>query len=282
MDTIHDDSGEFCSTGIYHIHSDFSFDGTNSLEEIADWARTHGLQFVLLTEHDQGFDQEKFESYRAECSKYGGDVLLVPGIEYEVIHCGEVIHIGAIGVPEFLDESVVKRDILSLVEAIHRHGGLAVLNHPNDIKKVLGKRHIEVFDFIEMWNTKFDCEFAPNLQMLRWLNSTDHNASYLVSADIHNIDRFNKSNIAHIYINNGSGAFNASAVVGSIKERRYRCQKGDWLFSANGNLLNQIRLCQVLPIVCMVKKRVFRLARACVPTKYRKKVYKFVNRSWIR
>ncbi len=268
-------------TGIYHIHSDFSYDGTNSLEEIARWAREHGLRFGLLTEHDLGFDQEKFEKYRAECSKNSGEVLLIPGIEYEVIHDGAIIHVGAIGVPLLLDKAFAEKGLVSLVDAIHQYGGLAVLHHPNNVRKVLTRNLIELFDFIELWNTKFDCGFGPNSQFLRWLRDMECQGPYLVSADIHDIGRFKKDNIAFLDMGSSEG-LQVSEICYRLKERNYKCRVGNWVVFPDAAWQVPNFLYLILPVVCRIKKKLFRVARLAVPEKYRKTVFKFVNRSWIR
>ncbi len=269
-------------TGIYHIHSDFSYDGKNCLAEIATWAKNNRLDFVLLTEHDVGFDQEKFDDYCRQCSKHSGDVLLVPGIEYEVVHQGAIIHIGAIGLSLLLDRNIIEQGLLPLVEAIHRHGGLAILHHPNNIKGVLNKKLIEPFDFIELWNTKFDCGFAPNLQFLHWLQGMNSKGPYLVSADIHEVDRFGKANIAFIDMDIKSDTLQLSIIAHGMRQRRYLCRTGSWRFSPDGKCQTPNRLYRLLPVVCLIKKKVFRFARFFIPEKYRKAVFNRVNRSWIR
>lgn len=268
--------------GIYHIHSDYSYDGTNSLEEISLWARDRGLNFVLLTEHDLGFDPEKYEKYRAECAKHSGDVLLVPGMEYEVIHRGAIVHIGAVGVPVLLDRVVLDQGILALVDAIHRHGGLALLHHPNNIKHVLTREHVEAFDFIELWNTKFDCNFAPNLQFTQWLHGMGSRGPYMVSADIHEVGRFHEKNIAFIDMDFCSDNPDPEGIVHRLKNRRYRCRKDKWVLSPEGKPQVPNGLYRLLPAVCLCKKKLFRMARFFVPERYQKAVYKYVNRSWIR
>ncbi|MEZ4599283.1 MAG: PHP domain-containing protein [Syntrophotaleaceae bacterium] len=268
-------------TGIYHIHSNYSYDGTNSLEEIADWARAHGIRFVLLTEHDLGFDQEKFDRYLFECSKYRKDVLLVPGMEYEVIHRGGIIHIGAVGLPDLVQRSVLDKGIEPLVEKIHEKGGIAVLHHPSNIRRLLNKDDLKSFDFIEVWNTKFDCDFAPNGDFLEWLKRT-WCGSCLVSADIHEVARFDRKRIPRIELSLDPERLETSAIVDQLINRMYRCLKGQWEFLPDGSCTSSRLIHRYLPEICSVKKRIFRIARALVPEPYRKTVYKLVNRAWIR
>jgi hypothetical protein len=269
-------------SGIYHIHSDYSYDGVNNLEKIAEWGEKTGLRFIFLTEHDLGFDQVKFDRFRDDCEKYSRDILLVPGIEYEVIHLGEIVHIGAIGVSRFLDPSINRKGILALVNAIHACGGLAVLHHPNNIRHVLEKKHLECFDFVELWNTKFDCEFAPNKQFVRWMNDQDYKGSYLVSADIHNVAGYSENRVCYIDITQPQNSSRVQDIVDGLAERKYSCRRGKWIVLPDGSFSVPNGCFRILPAVCSIKKRIFRFARYFIPEKYRKAVFKFVNKAWIR
>lgn len=266
-----------CNRGIYHIHSTFSYDGHNGLGEISAWAGSLGLEFVLLTEHDFGFDEEKFEEYCTQCGRNSGDVLLVPGIEYEVIHAGAKIHVGAIGVPVLIDRKTISQGLTALIAAIHDHGGLAVLHHPNNIKKVLTRQVIEKFDFIELWNTKFDCRFGPNFQFLRWLQRIQYKGPYLVSADIHDVSRFRQENVAYVDLDVNIAALHVSTVIDCLSHWRYRCRVGNWCVLPNGQYEVPSRLYRLLPVVCFVKKTLYRCAKFFVPKSYRKKLFNLMH-----
>lgn len=263
--------------GIYHIHSNYSYDGHNRLADIAAWGKSLGLDFVLLTEHDLGFEQGKFEEYCAQCANNSGDVLLVPGIEYEVIHAGAKIHIGAIGVPVLIAQKTIRQGLMALITAIHSHGGLAVLHHPNHIKKVLTQKIMDKFDLVELWNTKFDCGFGPNLQFLRWLHGMKFKGSYLVSADIHDVSRFRHGNTAYIDMEIRGETLHVSTVIERLIHGQYRCRVGSWCVLPNGTYQVPGRLYQLLPFVCLIKKSIFRGAKFCVPKRYRKKLFNILN-----
>lgn len=270
------------SRGIYHIHSDYSYDGVNRLEEIAQWARDHGLKFVLLTEHDLGFTQEVFAEYCKECAAQSGEVLLLPGIEYEVIRQEAIIHIGAIGLPHLLHRSIIEGGVLPLVKAIQDLGGLAILHHPNNIRQMLTQQELESFDLIELWNSKFDCGFAPNFQFLRWLKKMNQQGPYLVSADIHQVNNFDKKTIAFIDLQVSPDTLQQTTIVDSLKQARYRCNASHWTLQPDGTCEGQGIAFPMLAVICLLKKWLFRLARFGVPYRYRKTVYNFVNRSWLR
>lgn len=268
-------------TGIYHIHSSFSYDGSDSLKDIATWGKSHGLRFVLLTEHDLGFDEALFKEYCAECSKNSDDVLLVPGIEYEVVHGGKRIHVGAIGLPALLDSSVVAKGLLALVDAIQSHGGLAILHHPHNIRRVLTQEHIEAFDLIELWNTKFDCGFGPNHQFCRWLQGVDCHGPFLVSADIHRVDRFDQHNIAFVDLPINPTDLQIAAILDCLRQGQYRCRIGNWALSPDGAWQVPNRLYSLLPALCTVQKKTFRCAKFFIPEKYRQVVFDLVARPWL-
>ena len=50
-----------------HVHSDWSYDGKWSLPEIAEAFSKRGYRAVMLTEHDQGFDETRRQEHRKAC-----------------------------------------------------------------------------------------------------------------------------------------------------------------------------------------------------------------------
>ncbi len=65
-----------------HVHSDWSYDGRWSLEELAAGFARRGYHAVLMAEHDRGFDDARWAEYRQTCAQASREILLVPGIEY--------------------------------------------------------------------------------------------------------------------------------------------------------------------------------------------------------
>jgi hypothetical protein len=65
-----------------HIHSSWSYDAKWSLQDIARAFRRRRYNVVLMSEHDRGFDQQRWVEYQKACmGASAGDILLVPGIE---------------------------------------------------------------------------------------------------------------------------------------------------------------------------------------------------------
>ena len=67
-----------------HVHSDWSYDASWALPDLARAFARRGYDVVLMAEHDRGFDAERWAAYRMTCAAASSDrILLVPGMEYE-------------------------------------------------------------------------------------------------------------------------------------------------------------------------------------------------------
>ena len=80
-----------------------------------------------MTEHDKGFDTEKWRLYQNACNENSSkDFLIVPGIEYS--DQSNAVHIMAWGDLPFLGEG---KDSYELLQEIDRLNGVAVMSHPS-------------------------------------------------------------------------------------------------------------------------------------------------------
>ena len=142
-----------------HVHSDWSYDGKFSLGKIAEMFSERGYRVVMVTEHDQGFDEARRLQHREACRAASNEkILLVPGIEYS--DASNTIHLLVWGNVPFIGTGVDTDATLTAAEAA---GGIVVLAHPSRRnawkrfkldwkKKLLG---------IELWNRKTD-GWAPS------------------------------------------------------------------------------------------------------------------------
>lgn len=138
-------------TGVLHVHSTYS-DGELSPAEIAQWAGDRGLDFVCITDHSGRARGERLRELCAECERLSGDVLLVPGVEFE--HRGR--HVLVIAPVECLlgltDEMAVEDP-----EAVRQGGGLTVWAHPSLTFDFSLSAGIETgYDGWEIWNLRTD------------------------------------------------------------------------------------------------------------------------------
>jgi hypothetical protein len=149
-----------------HMHSEWSYDGSWSLDRLRDKFDRRGCRILMMTEHDRGFSASRWEQYRAACAAASSEsVLVMPGIEYsDAANCTHILVWGNI---PFLGEGLPTSQVL---EAVRACDGVAVLAHPG--RKQAWKRFepgwADKLLGIEVWNRKYDGwapgEVAPNLQ----------------------------------------------------------------------------------------------------------------------
>ncbi|MEM9969484.1 MAG: hypothetical protein AAF762_00075 [Pseudomonadota bacterium] len=146
---------------VLHAHSTWSYDGTWELDRIARLYGAFGVDVVMMTEHDTGFDPTRFDDYRAECAAASTRrCRLVPGIEYS--SPDNDIHILTWGLETFLAEH---RPVLETLSAVSEAKGAAIFAHPvrRDAWKRFDPAWVPHLHGIELWNRKSD-GIAPGAQ----------------------------------------------------------------------------------------------------------------------
>lgn len=110
--------------GDLHVHSRESGDARPSLEEIAQFARGRGLDFVMLADHNTLTQLDFIGAAQAAHP----EVLLVPGMEW-TSYAG---HANAIGLTRWVDARVGQPGVTaeSAAQAIREAGALLSINHP--------------------------------------------------------------------------------------------------------------------------------------------------------
>ena len=119
-----------------HIHSESSFDGRMSVDEIIKTARARGLNVIAITDHDGYYDgnTEDFEVIR--------------GCEFSTEY-GHLLGL-------FMTEPIIVKDFHKIVVAVHKQGGLVVLAHPYQRRNMEEKvEHIaHLIDGVEVFNSR--------------------------------------------------------------------------------------------------------------------------------
>ena len=141
--------GYFSYRGSIHIHSTYS-DGTGSIEEIIAAASRTGLDYIILTDHNQLVDQS-LQGWRS-------GVLTLIDIEVnDMALIPERNHLLTLNVDE--DMTPFAPDPQGLIDAVRERGGLAFLAHPIDLPGPLIQDiypwtdwDIEGFTGVELWN----------------------------------------------------------------------------------------------------------------------------------
>jgi len=167
--------------GVLHVHSTLS-DGALSLEEICDWALQEHLDFVCVTDHSAAVRGERVRQLCDDCLRLSGDVLLVPGIEFE--HRGRhVVVIAPAAVLQGISDQIAVDD----PAAVRRVGGMTIWAHPSLTFSVSLRDAIAAdYDGWEVWNRRADGR-TPSVPMLRLLRRLSGNRALLPHAglDLH-------------------------------------------------------------------------------------------------
>jgi len=123
-----------------HIHSNFSKDGTSSVDEIIKAAKAKGLGCIAIADHNS------FASYE-ESSKYD-DIIVIPA---EEVSSAEG-HIVAYGINCEIPRG---KSVQETIDMIHDAGGIAVAAHPYRWWSGLGEKNVvNEFDVIETHNAR--------------------------------------------------------------------------------------------------------------------------------
>lgn len=155
---------------VCHVHSDWSFDGKWPLEKLAAFFSRRRYQVILITEHDQGFDDFRFRQLREACRGAStADLLLLPGIEYS--DPSNRIHLLVWGDIPFLGSG---NEADKILDAVQERAGVAVFAHPSrkNAWELFKPEWKEKILGIECWNRKTDGwapsrNAGPLLQMTR-------------------------------------------------------------------------------------------------------------------
>jgi predicted metal-dependent phosphoesterase TrpH len=170
---------------VAHVHSDWSYDGRWALGDLARAFRRRGCDVVLMSEHDRGFDEGRWQDYRRACAECSGPALLVPGIEYS--DSANRVHVIVWGrdLP-FLGEGLPTSELLAHVREVD---GLAFLAHPgrHDVWRDFDPAWAEAFAGVEVWNRKYD-GWAPSARAIELAEK--HGLTRLVGLDFHTARQF--------------------------------------------------------------------------------------------
>ncbi len=110
--------------GDFHVHSRESGDAAPSLEEIALYAESVGLDFVMISDHNTISQLELY----AEVQAAHPNLLFVPGVEVTTYHG----HAMAMGATTWIDHRLETGGLtmLDVADAAHTQGAIFSINHP--------------------------------------------------------------------------------------------------------------------------------------------------------
>ena len=222
--------------GIIHIHSNCSYDGKHSLEEIAQHGIKRGYSFIGMTEHSDTLNEERMVEYVKECQNVSSqDCLIFPGIEFT---CENDLHLIGLGVRHYTE----KKGPLEVAKFIRQQDGIAIIAHPFRNNYRLHSNLFSIVDGIEVWNTAYDGRFVPNIHSLILLRNLRKNGYSILGfggQDLHQI-RDHMSVEVSLSIEN----LTEKSLFLALKGGHYRISNSHLSVSPGGDT-NLLRLVQI-------------------------------------
>jgi predicted metal-dependent phosphoesterase TrpH len=152
--------------GALHVHSRYSHDGRDSLEELRELALARGIGFVGLTEHAEDLDPEIWSRYAAHCAALSDDrVRLIAGLEFR-FGGYPGLHLLALGVSRWMAPATPAEFVAEAREAarftIVAHPVLARYRVPDVVR--------DAIDAVEIWNASYNTRYLPDPRAIRLLH----------------------------------------------------------------------------------------------------------------
>ena len=170
---------------VAHVHSEWSYDASWSLHALARSFSRRGYDAVLMSEHDQGFDDERWQAFRGACAAAStSSLLLVPGLEYG--DADNVVHIPVWGDVPFLGSG---KEPIELLRRASDVGGFTAFAHPwrREAWRRFDTEWLPHLSAVEIWNRKYD-GWAPRREAVAFARA--HGLRQFVSLDFHTRRQF--------------------------------------------------------------------------------------------
>ena len=200
---------------VTHVHSQYS-DSLASLPRIKREAQKYGINCVFMADHL--FRLADFRKFIQECEALSDEnFLIVQGIE---IGSSEGYHFLAYNIekpPLLADKKCSSQEIC---DAFAGKENLFVLAHASLYKRPPGDSILNRLDGIEVWNTKYDTKFAPNLKALKLAKA--HKLIPLAAVDAHG--RFC---LKRLWLELEAERLDKKEIIGTLK-------KGNFLAATSG------------------------------------------------
>ncbi len=117
-------SGARYYAGDLHVHSRESGDASPTLDELGTFAKTQGLDFIELSDHNTPAQAD----YILDAQSRHPQLLFIPGVELTTYRG----HLNGIGATRFVDHKIGQPgvNIEAVAEGLHEQGALVSINHP--------------------------------------------------------------------------------------------------------------------------------------------------------
>ena len=214
--------------GELHSHTVHS-DGSLSTAELLAGARSRGLDFLAVTDHNTVTALDEIDLAADD------GLVIIPGIELTTFYG----HALVLGVREWIDWRTNYNGwtMDDAARAAHAAGGLFIIAHPQDIPSPVctGCRweyedfDLDLADGVEIWNGGWRGSNDKNPKNLQLWRDLQHDARRLpatAGSDFHNgLEWWKTAPVTYIYAQNRSPA----ALLEGIRQGRMVLSSGPWL-----------------------------------------------------
>ena len=152
---------------LFHVHTRYSFDGILPLRHILRYCKKHGIDILVITDHDS---TRAFQKAGKLAGKYG--ITIIPGVEYSS-DAGDIIGL-------FIKDKSKSKHCNEILRFIRQRGGLSVLPHPMKGHN-LDMVDFGMIDLIEVFNPRCSPEENGQAKQL----GLQYNKPQLTGADAH-------------------------------------------------------------------------------------------------
>jgi hypothetical protein len=215
--------------GNLHAHTTRS-DGKIAFDEAVSRYRYGGYDFLSVTDHWVTSETQELDSF-----------LLLSGCEYDVSYidkCGVdrnvTIHINGIGfdsAPKLIEKSA-GLTAQGIIDAVHREGGIAILNHPgwsrnlvSDIESLRDLEGVEIYNTLCGEYGNWNCSYGYSGFHIDQLAIKGKNLRVFAADD------------AHLYCGEESRSFTMvqaetltkEGIMDAIRKGRFYASQGPWV-----------------------------------------------------
>jgi hypothetical protein len=186
----------------------YSYDSEFSLSRIKEILIRRGYRFGVICDHQKDFDDQRFETLRAECAGLSDRTFcLIPGLEFEF----GSIHILGVGISTYFNPG----DIGSCLDGIGSLNGLSVWAHPSlrDLDRM--NSYLRQLNGIEVWSARYGSKYAPSVSLCSQIKNLNNVFAYA------GVDAHRENQMQDLYMRMEVEKSDKDVILAELKAGRY-------------------------------------------------------------
>ena len=154
-------------TGIVHVHSDYSHDGRDSLEDLRTWAADRGIGFIAMSDHAEDFTGGRYVEFIDHCRAVSDhSVRILPGLEFRFAGFPG-LHLLAFGLREWIEPKTP----VEFIEQAPSRCQMTAVAHPVLARYRIPAEVLARIDAIEVWNAAYNTRYLPDPRSMRLVDA---------------------------------------------------------------------------------------------------------------